>query len=131
MYEMFYYISSFIYQYSMLISNTWRWSQFAFSSLKRSFAQSMSRCHVSDIHRIRTMRTKASTKKRSKQIRDVLRETRSDKQFLSRRDAFELIPDWKFTPPSTPKGFSRKVDVNDHIGRNDAFYGNYHILILW
>jgi len=82
MYEMFYYTSTFIHQYymSIIVHDVDHSLHFLLWS---DLLQSMSRCHVSDIHHIRTMRTKASAKKRSKQIRDVLRETRSDKQFLS------------------------------------------------
>lgn len=80
------------------LSNAWHWllACVFFEAIScPSLYRAMSRFRYLFV--FEHMHAKASAKEQSKQIRDS-HET-SDKRFLSWRDAFELVLNWKFTRP--------------------------------
>lgn len=68
-----------------------------------------------------------NAKKQPKQIPDIARET-SDKRFLSRCDVFGTR--LKIYEATFGNALRKGLSADDRAGRNSAFYGNYHILIL-
>lgn len=90
-----------------------------FSSLKRSLILSLSRDVTFLIFIVSEhMRVKASVKERSKQIRDIPRET-NDKRFLSRRDAFETGTRLKIYEATFGNDLGKGLlDADDRAGRN-------------